>query len=82
MAIRNNIQFKGISIKDAYLKVQSFEGDKFRLGFTLVFKSNANSEIFNKESYEVDYNMEGENPIVQAYNYLKTLPEFSASVDV
>jgi hypothetical protein len=37
--------------------------------------------FFDEQVLSCVYSLEGENPIKQAYEYLKTLPEFSAAVD-
>ena len=36
---------------------------------------------FADNGYSCAYNITGENPIKQAYEYLKTLPEFSHATD-
>ena len=36
---------------------------------------------FNTKTYSCAYDINGENPIKQAYLYLKTLPEFASATD-
>jgi len=38
--------------------------------------------MIDSTSYRMDYNPAGGEPLTQAYNYLKTLPEFAGATDV
>lgn len=64
----------------AYIKVISIYGDKSQLTATVNFKDGEKS--FNKE-YQVSVSVEtnAANFIAQAYNHLKTLPEFAGATD-
>jgi hypothetical protein len=84
MALKQKIStISGIEINSAYHRVEQI---------TLVNKSNIlfavnaykDSEIktyITNKSYSCKYDLEGKNPIAQAYAHLKTLPEFSGAVD-
>lgn len=52
-------------------------------GFAAVsfYASAEKGEIAGHASYEFDYDINGANPIAQAYEHLKTLPEFSGAQD-
>ncbi len=36
---------------------------------------------FDKIVYVTSYNIDGENPFKQAYEYIKTLPEYADAID-
>lgn len=96
MALRKNIEVQGeSSIKtefgtvktgeqkiefSAYIKILSFYGDKNKIEANVNFRSDAQS--FNKQ-YQIPVSVESgsANFVAQAYNYLKTLPEFAGATD-
>jgi hypothetical protein len=85
MALQKNIETSnGLSADSAYMRVENI---------TLIAKNIArfslksyinhdSSEPIKTEVFAFDYDLDGENPIKQAYSYLKTLPEFSEATDV
>jgi hypothetical protein len=81
MALQKTINFKGITVSDAYLRIQSFSGSKKLLKFELATHYRSGEQALTVSSFEIPYSIDGSNPIKQAYNYLKTLPEFSGSTD-
>jgi hypothetical protein len=62
----------------AYIKVVFISGNKTQIVANVNFKNDTFE--FNRQ-YEFAPNMEGGNFIAQAYNHLKTQPEFSGAVD-
>jgi hypothetical protein len=64
----------------AYIKVQNISGNKNTINATVIFTDN--SIQFNKE-YMIPASVADSAPnfIKQAYEYLKTLPEFENSED-
>jgi hypothetical protein len=64
----------------AYIKVLNVSGDKSEIIANVVFKNDAYQ--FTKQ-YQIPVSVEtgALNFIAQAYNYLKTLPEFSNAED-
>jgi len=83
MALQKTMSYKGASIQDAYIKVSRFNGNKIHLYFEIDVKSSADaSEPVYSMGYTADYNANGSNALTQAYEYLKTLPEFSGATDV
>lgn len=96
MALRKTIQTEGKSLVHtdwgvidngtqsvsfaAYIKVDSVYGDKTQLTANISFKGDTQS--FNKQ-YQIPASVDSgsANFIAQAYNHLKTLPEFSGAVD-
>jgi hypothetical protein len=81
MALLKNAEFKGIKINGAYHRVWNVYVTKDEIEFGLGFHVDANSERINSLAYKCAYNLAGDNPIKQAYLYLKTLPEFAGAVD-
>jgi hypothetical protein len=96
MALNKNIEitatsflrYKGLQLQNgeatisgmAYIKVSSVAGNKettsCEVSFTLP------NDITWSESYTFTPNMDGDNFIKQAYQHLKTLPEFADATDV
>ena len=66
---------------EAYCKVGSISGNKDSIFFILnTYNSQGGKVLFNKE-YSFAPDLDGPNFIQQAYEYLKTLPEFAAATD-
>jgi hypothetical protein len=65
--------------KDTYFRVASFVGNKLLLSATVVGISGDTQVYVQDHAFKLD--LEGPNPIKQAYLHLKTLPEFSDAVD-
>lgn len=81
MALKKTILFKGISVKDCYIKVWQFNGSKTDLSFGVSYHNTKDDEMFDSKTYNCKYTLESENPIKQAYTYLKTLSEFVDAQD-
>jgi hypothetical protein len=75
--IQNGIQKVSFA---AYIKVLNVSGNKNQVTASVNFKNN--SYQFTKE-YEVPVSVENGSPnfIAQAYNHLKTLPDFAGATD-
>lgn len=81
MALKKTIVFKGIDVRDAYFKVWNFQGAKDFLQVSVSMFAVIDGEMLDSKQYSIPYVLDGENPIKQAYEYLKTLPEFENAVD-
>jgi hypothetical protein len=68
-----------VTVNDTYVKVENVQSDKLAARANVCFYKNEKS--FNAKTYEFYVNLDGSNFIKQAYEYLKTLPEFSGAVD-
>jgi esterase/lipase superfamily enzyme len=66
--------------QDVYFKVVSVSGSKESMQALVTGMCNG-SAIFN-ESYSFTPDLSGANFIAQAYQHLKTLPEFASAKDV
>jgi hypothetical protein len=68
-----------VVIPDAYCRVEEVSGSKNLV--TCVVSINADAGSMMKVKHQFEPSMDGGNFIQQAYNYLKTLPEFAGAVD-
>lgn len=83
MALKNDVTTNaGVQVKNAYNRVENIILAKKDMIEFLV-KSYVTSEnlSFYDQFYASSYDLNGENPIKQAYEYLKTLPEFADAKD-
>lgn len=73
----------GLHAVDAYHRVEDVSiKAKNMLFYTVRSYQSSDSETPFKESkYRTTYNLDGENPIKQAYSHLKTTEYYQGSVD-
>jgi len=72
----------GIDLQDAYVRVENASlPSKDLVVFDAVTYAKANFPPIFKRQYTCQHNLEGENAIKQAYEHLKTLPEFEGAKD-
>jgi len=76
-----------VKIPDCYWKITKLRGDKNRIEFYLgVFRDKEKADagiIINEFLYEFVPDLESsDNFIAQAYNYLKTLPNFENAINI
>lgn len=86
MALQKNITIKsnlGIETQfnNTYIKVARVECTKQENNFLIELKKDSNSDPYQLQYINASYDINGENPIKQAYLHLKTLPEFSDAID-
>ena len=67
-----------VNLHNAYIKVESVSGDKETVTATVTTKIG---EGVKTKFYHYKPNLDGSNFIKQAYEHLKTLPEFADAVD-
>jgi hypothetical protein len=83
MALEKTVVFSGVTVPKTYTKVVHFNGNSTHMHFTVAVKANKGSvENISTHGYTLDYDSEGGNASTQAYQYLKTLPEFADATDV
>ena len=82
MALRKNesTQF-GFDVPSAYQRVENVKLRKTTMEFQVSVYSDVAKNAFTHKSYACAYDLDGANPIAQAYAHLKTLPEFSGATD-
>jgi hypothetical protein len=86
MAISKTIELKNnfddVSVfQNSYIKVKRIIGGKQIMTAEVGFFRQAEGQELKSENYVFSPDLAGANFIVQAYNHLKTLPEFSGAVD-
>lgn len=83
MAIKKQVTTPhGFTVADAYHRVEDATIiSKTRMNFSLKVYKDPTKEAFQSASFACAYDLEGGNPIKQAYDHLKTLPDFAGAVD-
>jgi hypothetical protein len=84
MAIKQNIStVSGIDVADAYHRVeQVILVNKSNITFAVnAYKDSEIKAYLTSKFYSCQYDLEGSNPMAQAYAHLKTLEEFENAVD-
>jgi hypothetical protein len=94
MALKSTILYKGIEMKDVYVRVNQFSGTKSKLTFVLGIYGpeqdvlDGEGQVVKKErsmlfteNHSCAYDLSGGNALIQAYTFVKTLPEYVASVN-
>jgi len=81
MALKKTYQRDGVTITDAYIKVGNINGTKNWFSFTVEIKGNAEAPAVMEETHSFAPSMDGGNFVKQAYDYLKTLPEYAGAED-
>lgn len=72
----------GVSIENAYHRVEGVQlVTKDRIFFSVKSYKDVEKPNFASCGYECFYDLDGDNPIKQAYEYLKTLPKFADATD-
>jgi len=82
MALQKTIQTNfGFDVKNSYIRVEGVRIEKDKIQFQVRASVDGIKPHFADFSYECAYLIEGENPIKQAYEHLKTLPEFAGAME-
>jgi|APSaa5957512535_1039671.scaffolds.fasta_scaffold43335_2 hypothetical protein len=83
MAIKiNTVLDSGIKSDNSYSRIESLQVSKDTISFSLRRYTEIGKPFFFESSYTAPYSLDKENPFKQAYEHLKTLPEFADAVDV
>lgn len=82
MALILSVDFKGIEVKDAYVKIPIYQGDNNLLAFAVTYHAKKGEKAFDVKDFQCQLDLNGPNSLKQAYLFLKSLPEFSAAIDV
>jgi hypothetical protein len=83
MALKIDTEYKGIPVAGAYvsLNLSCISADKTEVFVCALYRSAKGAEVFHAADFSAPYDLEGANPFVQAYEHLKTLPEFEGCTD-
>jgi hypothetical protein len=68
-------------LRNAYIKIDHVNGNKAQVKAKYVIYSDKNGDIVEEIYVDFVPDMQGYNFIKQAYEHLKTLPEFAGAVD-
>lgn len=68
-----------VLIQDVYVKVETVFSSKTKATAVVSYTHDKNK--LTQRSLEFQYDLNGPNPIKQAYLHLKSLPEFADAVD-
>lgn len=83
MALHIDTTHKGIPVSQAYVTVElpTVALDKASISFGVWFRSSREHVHFHADTYQAPYSLESGDPFEQAYEHLKTLPEFEGCTD-
>jgi hypothetical protein len=83
MGLQVSINFRGVQLTNAYFQVTDFSGDKGLLRFSVSTFAVRGDQPLQGDLYQCAYDLSsGKNALCQAYEFLKTLPEFAGATDV
>jgi hypothetical protein len=83
MALKKTvITRQGFNAVEAYHRVEGVHVNKNAITFQVKsYKDDSSVIHFENASFSCNYDLMGENPIKQAYQHLRTLPEFTGAFD-
>ena len=83
MAIEKSVlTVYGIEVKNAYHRVEGLVlENKNQIKFHVRASLNGIEPHFSDNVYSCEYDLDSSNPIKQAYEHLKTLPDFAGAID-
>lgn len=83
MALQQSITTHyGIEVPDAYFRVKYVRlQSKTEMQFSVYGYADPDKQFIVESLESCAYDLDGDNPIKQAYEYLKTLPEFEGAID-
>jgi|688.fasta_scaffold586523_1 hypothetical protein len=83
MALKKTVTNKhGIIVQDAYHRVENVQLGKSHINYLIKSFTNSDHPLaFEQRDYAASYNMNGDNPWVQAYEHAKTQPEWINAED-
>lgn len=81
--LKLNLKFKDIPITGALIVVTgiTIAADHSSMTFGVNYRATESSDPFNSDVFSCGYDSSGDNPITQAYTYLKALDEFSGATE-
>lgn len=83
MALSIDATYKGLAAPNTYTVISSLtiNPDKAGMSYMVLYKAACDQPSYEASSFASEYDLEGENPFKQAYEYLKLLPEFKGCTD-
>jgi len=72
----------GLTALDAYHRVENLSlANKEQMNFAVRSYASVDNPSFSEVYYSCAYSIDSSNPFKQAYDHLKTLPEFAGAAD-
>ena len=86
MALKKQVILKSnfgddVFFNNAYVKVGALHGDKKSLRIDVNVHKTEGGAVIDSHQFYFTPTLDGKNFIAQAYDYLKTLPEFAGATD-
>jgi hypothetical protein len=86
MALKKQITLKSnfgddVTFNEAYIKVETLIGNKTQIRIDVSVHKKQGEQIVDRKNYFFTPNLDGNNFIAQAYEHIKTLPEFAGYMD-
>jgi hypothetical protein len=83
MAIKKQVVTPhGFTVSDAYHRVEDTTlTGKYKMNFSVKVYKDTDKEPFASSSFVCAYDLNGGNPLAQAYEHLKSLPDFQDAKD-
>jgi hypothetical protein len=78
---RFDTDFGAVTVAECYIKVPMVEVNKSEGMANVSFFDKPNGKLLQTKIYAVPHDLNGSNALSQAYNHLKTLPEFAGATD-
>lgn len=79
---KTTISSHGFEAVDAYHRVEDVSlSGKDGIYFHVRSYKEVDLPFFHEQIFSAPYDLNGENPIKQAYKHIKTLPEFAGATD-
>ena len=76
-----NFYDKNVVFEDCYFKVAEISATKNLAKATVHAMTKSDGDVIDRKEYTFAPNLDGANFIAQAYEHLKTLPEFEGAID-
>jgi hypothetical protein len=76
-----NFHGKDVVFQNCYFKVSHLAGSKLGLAVSVDAMPSKDGSTISRTEFRFTPSMGADNFIAQAYNYLKTLPEFAGATD-
>lgn len=73
--------FGFVTLPECYIKVSTVEVNKSQGMANVSFYDKPNGKLLQTNIYPVAHDLNGSNALIQAYEHLKTLPEFAGATD-
>ena len=74
-------EFGPVTVAECYIKVSMVEVNKVNGMANVSFYDKPNGKLLQTKIYPVPNDLNGSNALAQAYNHLKTMPEFAGATD-